>query len=66
MSQRILFSDKEEEYHKDEYEAIVSQGEEEVALELSKTELTDKIFHTFIFSYASLKVLHLFIKTIKT
>ena len=42
VSQRILFSDNEEEYHKDEDEAAVSQGEEEVALGLSKTELTDK------------------------
>ena len=42
VSQRILFSDKEEEYHKDEDEAAMSYGEDEVALGLSKTELTDK------------------------
>ena len=41
VSQRILFSDKEEEDHKDEDEATVSQVEEEAVLGLSKTELID-------------------------
>ena len=34
VSQRILFSDKEEEDHKDEDEATVSQVEEEAVLGL--------------------------------
>ena len=42
MSQRILFSDKEEECHKDEDEAIVSQVEEETILGQSNTELTGR------------------------
>ena len=42
VSQRNLFSDKEEEDHKDEDGATVSQVEEEAVLGLSKTELTDR------------------------
>ena len=42
VSRIILFSDMEEGNHKDEDEAIVSQVEEEAALGLSKTELTNR------------------------
>ena len=42
VSQRILFSDKEEGNHKDEDEATVSQMEEKTVLGLRKNELNDR------------------------